>query len=84
MADMQNFKGLSTKGKWRSLKRGDIIQLEGQKDQLIVQHTLKVGYEHLVITANVVFSFHEDKLESTYPNFEVVGHYLLTKETVVR
>jgi len=63
--------------KWCSLKRGDIIKIEGVKEESIVSHV--IGYDNfLVVTFNhdygVLF-----KHELEIKDFEIVGFYLLPK-----
>jgi hypothetical protein len=65
---------------WCSLKRGDIIKVEGEKEERIVSHSIFAGRDSWVITFQDTYMVIWEEDNKNLLSFEIVGHYLCTKD----
>ncbi len=66
--------------KWCSLKRGDIILIEGEKEELIVSHSISSSRDTWTLTFQNCYTSIWQEDEKLLKDFTIVGHYLLPKD----
>lgn len=66
--------------KWCSLKRGDIIKIEGEKIERIISHSIFAGRDSWVITFQDTYIVLWGEDEKILLDFEIVGHYVCSKD----
>jgi hypothetical protein len=66
--------------KWCSLKRGDIIKIESEKEDRIVSHSISAGRDSWVITFQNSYIVLWEEDNKKLIDFKVVGHYVCDKD----
>jgi hypothetical protein len=66
--------------RWCSLRRGDIIKIEGEKVERIVSHSIFAGRDSWVLTFQDSYIVILEEDTKNLLSFELVGHYLCGKD----
>jgi hypothetical protein len=65
---------------WCSLKRGDIIRIEGEKEDRIVSHSISASRDSWVITFQNAYIVLWEEDKRNLVEFKLVGHYVCDKD----